>query len=712
MDIRRIGLVSATVLSVFAAYASDKSFFAADGGWEVDANWSPSGVPAAGDVVKIPVGTVCRLGPGVATANVQTTVDAGGTLLLAGGTLATSDNSAVKKNLTVNGRLTLASGVLAVHDLTIGASGKAELAGGSVSVYNNMYNNAATTATTGLHIGQEVVLAKGYWNFNAHGGVIEGVRRALTEIRVPTGTKTTGTLSIRNSELVVDTLGVAYHLSNRNNLTGRVEVVAADVAVKSLKVSDSHITGANVREIAVGTGATLSFLNSQGWKQGADESLLVKVGGEGVADARLVVTNTSGEVKSVTLDANSRLSVAAGGSATVSKVYVKAGGELAVDGGRLPASVDCLSGGQVRIDGGTVEGVVTCAGGGRVTMDGGTLRTAQLLSGKVDTEDEARYRFDGGAELYLQDVVVGGSTVSNHAAVETTITPTTMEFLDCRLNCLDTYCYLLVGSQSNKNAARVVFDGCKMKPADGNYKWYVRTSTNTTCDIVVRGSRNELYFQQLEGSIFRLEYVFDGSARQISTVNLERQNHPEAVGPAGHLHLTLPGGALLTAGASFDLIRTATAMNLAQKDFASTPWSRGASPWTGALADGGKAYRVTLNAAAEAAPGSGMHELDAAKGAGAVAIPVDATDKLETLSVTLIVADMTPEKAASLVAALTAAGYTATADATSVTVVFPASAVTPDATNWFVWDFTGTAEVSSVRVAAKHAPEKFYLHFL
>ena len=58
MDIRRIGLVSATVLSVFAAYASDKSFFAADGGWEVDANWSPSGVPAAGDVVKIPVGTV------------------------------------------------------------------------------------------------------------------------------------------------------------------------------------------------------------------------------------------------------------------------------------------------------------------------------------------------------------------------------------------------------------------------------------------------------------------------------------------------------------------------------------------------------------------------------------------------------------------------------------------------------------------------------
>lgn len=144
MDIRRIGLVSATVLSVFAAYASDKSFCAADGGWEVDANWSPSGVPAAGDVVKIPVGTVCRLGPGVATANVQTTVDAGGTLLLAGGTLATSDNSAVKKNLTVNGRLTLASGVLAVHDLTIGASGKAELAGGSVSVYNNMYNNAAT----------------------------------------------------------------------------------------------------------------------------------------------------------------------------------------------------------------------------------------------------------------------------------------------------------------------------------------------------------------------------------------------------------------------------------------------------------------------------------------------------------------------------------------------------------------------------------------
>jgi len=47
-----------------------------------------------------------------------------------------------------------------------------------------------------------------------------------------------------------------------------------------------------------------------------------------------------------------------------------------------------------------------------------------------------------------------------------------------------------------------------------------------------------------------------------------------------------------------------------------------------------------------------------------------------------------------------------------VVYTFPSSAVTPNATNYFVWDFDDAKPVSSVRVTAKSTAEKFYLHFL
>lgn len=711
----RKSLVAASVaLTLCVVEAADKKFAVADGSWGTDANWSPAGVPVTGDTATIPDGKTCRVGTGVTTACVKTTVSAGGALLIEGGLMQTSDNSSSKQNLTVEGLLSMTAGSLAVHDLTINKTGKAEFPDGSLTVHNNLYNNAATTETTGLHIGANVTLAKGYWDFNAPGGVIAGLNRSLTEIRVPTNTKGTGTLLITNSNLIVDTLGVAYHLSNRNNLTGRVDIVKSDVAVKALKISDSHITEKNRREVVIGEGGTLSLTSSVGWQQADGESLRVQVGGEGVQEAQLIVTNTSKQLKSITLQSNATLAVSEGGSVKASNVYVRRNAELLVDGGALSAPIECAVGGSVKIDGGTVEEVITCASEGRVVMNGGTLRTNFLCSNNEDAEEEAYFRFDGGAQLYLQDVLVGGKNVSSHNTSDTVITPTTMEFLDCSLKCFDTYCYLSLGAKATANKARVVFDGCKMDPSNGtNYKWYLRTGPNADCEAIVRGSKNELYFQQLEGSDFRLEYVFDTTTQHIAPVHLERTGHKEAVGPAGHLYLTVPGGALLTAGASFDIITSINEMDLAQKDFTSTPWSRGDSPWTGALANGKKSYRVTLNPTAEAAPGSGWRTLGATKVAGAVSIPVGSTEKLVALEVALGVDGLTSEKAASLVAALTAAGYAAKADATSVVVSLPASAVAPNATNYFVWDFAKSdAAVSSVRVKAKEQVEKFYLHFL
>lgn len=678
-------LMAITLMSVLTSWAADKSFAVADGSWGEADNWSPSGVPVLGDVVTVPNGKTCHVGTGVTTALVKTTIAAGGTLAVDGGSLTLSDNSSSKQSLSINGTFRLVSGSVAVHDFTIAATGKAELPGGSITVHNNLYNNAATTETTGLHIGQNVTLAKGYWNFNAPGGIIDGLHRTLEEIRVPTSTRTTGTLLITNSTLVAQQLGLAYHLSSRNDLTGRVDIVKSDVAVKSLKISDSHITGHNQRELFVGTDGTLSFTSSIGAEVDANSTFRLQVGGEGVENARLIVTNTSNQAKSVTLGVNSTLAICEGGTASLSKVYVKRSGELLVGGGNLPAPIECQTGGSVKINGGTVEGVVSCASEGRVVMNGGTLRNNLLVSDTADTAAEAYYCFDGGAQLYLQDVLVGGKTVNSHNVTETTITPTTMEFRDCNLKCYDTYCYLIVGAKSTTNKGRVIFDGCKMDPSNGtNYKWYLRAQGTDTAEIIIKGAENELYFQQLEGNDTRLEYVFDGG---FSTLVLERTGHPDAVGPRGNLYLTITNGVTLLPNASYDIITSAAAMDLSQVNFKSTPWSRGDSPWSGALANGNKAYRITLNASVEAAPGSGVHALSVTKAAGAVAVPVGVTDKLEELIVKLEMADGSNRE-----------------------MTFPAAKVTPNATNYFVWDFAD-GEVASVRVSAREVPEKFYLHF-
>lgn len=683
---KRVVLVAAWTLGTLSALAATKSFVSVDGSWGVDANWSPSGVPVLGDTATIPKDRLCRVGADVTTALVKTTVDAGGSLIVEGGALTLSDNSTSKQSLTVNGRLRLASGSLVVHDLTIGSAGKAEFPAGTVTVHNNMYNNAPTTATTGLHIGTEVQLAKGYWNFNAPGGVIADVNRKLTEIRVPTAKNGEGSLLITNANLVIDTLGLAYHKSSRQNLSGTLSVVDSDLAIKNLAIKDSNITGNNIRTVQVGNNATLALNGSVGWEQGDTERFACTVGGEGVENAKLVVTNTSNQIKSITLGKNTKLDLATGGSASVSKIYVKAGGELAVSGGSLPAPIECQEGGVVTINGGTVEGLVSCAGAGRVVMNGGTLSSATLVSAAVDTTDEAYYCFDGGAVLNLTDIVVGGSSVNGHQTKETTITPTVMEFRDCTLNCFTTYCYLHVGAQSEKNTARVIFDGCKMSPSNGtNYKWYLRTSPNVMCDVVVKGTKNELYFQQLEGSAFKLEFVFDGG---IAPIHLERTGHPESVGASGNLYLSLADGASLLPADSFDILTSINVMDLAQKDFVSTPWSRGPSIWSGALTPDKKAYRVTVSTSGACAPGSGTQMLAEPKDAGALSVPVGDLAGVESVDVVVTFADGSDRL------------YS-----------FPAASVKPNATNTFAWDYAGAAQVTGVRVTEKHAPQKFYLHF-
>ncbi len=112
-------LASGIALAWSFAGAVDKSFVAADGEWKEDVNWSPAGVPSVGDSVTILKDKICRVGPGVATALVKTTVAAGGTLVVDGGALMLSDNTSSKQSLSVSGLFRLVSGSVAVHDLTI-----------------------------------------------------------------------------------------------------------------------------------------------------------------------------------------------------------------------------------------------------------------------------------------------------------------------------------------------------------------------------------------------------------------------------------------------------------------------------------------------------------------------------------------------------------------------------------------------------------------
>lgn len=640
-------LASGIALAWSFAGAVDKSFVAADGEWKEDVNWSPAGVPSVGDSVTIPKDKICRVGPGVATALVKTTVAAGGTLVVDGGALMLSDNTSSKQSLSVSGLFRLVSGSVAVHDLTIEAAGKAELPGGSLTVNNNMYNKAATTDTTGLHIGADVQLVKGYWNFNAAGGVIEGLNRCLGEIRLPTSTGGTGTLLVTNSTLTIDKLGIAYHESNRNNLTGSVTISDADVTLKALAIVDNRITGTNTRELTVGEGGVLSFVNSVGASTDATSSFRLQVGGVGVTDAKLIVTNAANEMKSVTMGLNSTLGIGPGA--------------------------------EVRAN-------LYAAARGRILGTGGTIRAAKIGSANKDTADKAILSFND-MTVYATHIICGGSTVDGaNKATDTTMTPTEMTFANTALKCATTYCYVHVGASATKNVARLVFDGCTMDPANGtNYKWYMRNLGTDTAEVIVKGAKNALYFQQIEGTAFKLEYVFEDG---ISPINLERENHKEAVGPAGHLYLTPGNGATLLPGREFDILTSRTPMDLAQKNFTSTPWSRGSTLWSGALANGGKSYRVTLNTSGSCVPGSGMTTLENPSDAGALEVPIG--DLIGVASVEVLVG---------------------LSDGTTQTLSFPASSVKPNATNVFVWDYAGTAQVSGVRVNTKRAPEKFYLHF-
>ena len=112
---RRIAL---TTLAAFAAVgggtamAADITYTGPNGTWSTAANWDLGRVPAAGDVVRIPAGKEVTLSTTVGVDSVQ----APGTLKLAGGTLTLASASSVARldqsagTLTGAGELTIGSG--------------------------------------------------------------------------------------------------------------------------------------------------------------------------------------------------------------------------------------------------------------------------------------------------------------------------------------------------------------------------------------------------------------------------------------------------------------------------------------------------------------------------------------------------------------------------------------------------------------------------
>ena len=113
--LRRIAL---TTLAAFAAVgggtamAADITYTGAGGAWATAANWDLGRVPAAGDVVRIPAGKEVTLSTTVGVDSVQ----APGTLKLAGGTLTLANASSVARldqsagTITGAGELVVASG--------------------------------------------------------------------------------------------------------------------------------------------------------------------------------------------------------------------------------------------------------------------------------------------------------------------------------------------------------------------------------------------------------------------------------------------------------------------------------------------------------------------------------------------------------------------------------------------------------------------------
>lgn len=378
------------VLVVAQATAAPYVWVGATGSWSDPSNWSPSGVPDAGDAVAIPVGTALlsssrtidslRLAAVLGGAGALTT----GTLAFDGGALG-SDSGPRGGSVTVTGMATLsgtaALTVQASHDLVLRGPSTWTAGSGSVSAYEG----GTMSIAPGAH----------YADLGA---------ASATGVRALAGSDTGGRF-INDGLYTREGLGstALIHFANGGTFVLRAGAVDTDRTFRNtgtlrLEGGTFVMKGESGGTISISPGATLELASVgvpfDAWLGGT------------VANAGTVRTGAGVSTLAGTLDGGTlelptgTLVVSAGATGTPDRLHLH-GGLLAGPGTLVTRTL-------------TLQGATFGAPAG---FAGGGLGTTVVL-GDALIDGTTTQQLDYGATLRLQGVTTwtpgGGSIASDH----------------------------------------------------------------------------------------------------------------------------------------------------------------------------------------------------------------------------------------------------------------------------------------------------------
>lgn len=239
-------ILLATVFFTTEIPAGQKTFTAASGTWSTASNWSPAGVPAAGDTVTISNGSTCIVSTTSTCAALFLSSGTASTLTVNNNrTLTVSGSVRIKNSLTVGGS---AGGSLTVNGkFIVDSTGVFTKTNGHMTVNDTafIYGSIVFTSTSGTKIFSRIVVANsGVWNNSANESFT--LRRGLTNY----GTFTSGT--------------GGYTFSNYNqSLDGNAITFAGSITVSNGRTVTNN-TVLTITGNLTGGGTSAVFVNAAG----------------------------------------------------------------------------------------------------------------------------------------------------------------------------------------------------------------------------------------------------------------------------------------------------------------------------------------------------------------------------------------------------------------------------------------------------------------
>lgn len=349
---------AAVVMSAANGYASLKTFSATSAAaWNVAGNWTPSGIPAAGDDVIIPAGTTCNgLGSGPQAC---ASLSVGGTLTLNGYALTVSGATIVSNAATLT--ISSPAGSKTFGDFTVQSGGVFNgTANGAVGIFTgNVTNNGNWNAYSGgqsetnYFAGVNNVIA-GTGVYSNQSSAFSGTYTILPGVQFYLGQNSAGAAHLTGAGALTNQGTIYYHCSPSEGAPGIVTldcgtpgntfiwtnvnttITPKAIAYYNLVLGNLGTSGANLNGsgLAIANNLTLVGLgNISSWPANS------AIGGALIYATTASSASTLPAVFSVGAfnQASGKLALPANGTLTVagtgSAVWTLAGGSLAQNAG-------------------------------------------------------------------------------------------------------------------------------------------------------------------------------------------------------------------------------------------------------------------------------------------------------------------------------------------------------------------------------------------